>query len=118
MEKNTEVTVEQGDVGPGATPAPRRAFNFPRKEKAAMTTEHHHGHPQNDDSRIVTFAGSSVNSIPGAITDIEYESALESTRAERTRQAREADWDADPDWQAFQRLCYSDTEAPDAETTP
>ena len=80
-----------------------------------MTTENHHGHPKNDDSRIVTFAGLPVNSIPGDITEIEYESALESTRAERTRQVREAEWEADPDWQAFQRLCYSDTETPDAE---
>lgn len=82
-----------------------------------MTTENHHGHPKNDDNRIVTFAGLRVNSIPGDITDIEYESALEATRAERDRQAREAEWDADPDWQAFQALCYSDTEIPDAEAT-
>ena len=79
-----------------------------------MTTEYHPGHPKNDDSGIVTFAGLPVNSIPGDITEIEYESALESTRAERARQAREAEWDAEPDWQAFQRLCYSDTEIPDA----
>ena len=79
-----------------------------------MTTENYHGHPRNDDSSIVTFAGSSVKSIPGDVSEIEYESALEATRAERTRQAREAGWDADPDWQAFQRLCYSDTGTPDA----
>ena len=79
-----------------------------------MTTENYHGHPQNDDSRLVTFAGLPVNSIPGDITEIEYESALESTRAERDRQAREAEWGADPDWQAFQALCYSDAGMPDA----
>ena len=56
-----------------------------------------------------------MNSIPGEITEIEYESALEATRAEIDRQAREAAWDSDPDWQAFQRLCYSDTETPGAE---
>ena len=79
-----------------------------------MTTENHLGHPRNDDSRIVTFAGSSVNSIPDDITEIEYESALEATRAERDRQVQEAAWDSDPDWQAFQALCYSDTGRPDA----
>ena len=57
-----------------------------------------------------------VSSIPGDITEIEYESALEATRAERARQTREAKWEADPDWQAFQRLCYSDTGTPDAAT--
>ena len=80
-----------------------------------MTTENYHGQPKADDSSIVTFAGLPVNSIPGEITEIEYESALEATRAERARQAREAAWDSDPDWQAFQRLCYSDTETPGAE---
>ena len=79
-----------------------------------MTNENHHVQPKDDDSSIVTFAGLPVNSIPGGITDIEYESALEATRAERVRQAREAKWEADPDWQAFRRLCYSDAEAPDA----
>ena len=78
-----------------------------------MTTENHLGHLKNDDSRIVTFAGSSVNSIPGDITEIEYESALEATRAELDRQAQDAEWEADPDWQAFQALCYSDTGTPD-----
>ena len=79
-----------------------------------MTTENHHGQPKNDDSSIVTSAGLPVNSIPGDITEIEYESALEATRTERARQSREAEWEADPDWQAFRRLCYSDTGAPDA----
>ena len=79
-----------------------------------MTTENHYGQPQANDSRIVTFAGLPVNAIPGDFTEIEYESALESTRAERARQAQEAKWEADPDWQAFRRLCYSDTETPDA----
>ena len=81
-----------------------------------MTTENHHGQPKSDDSSIVTFAGVPANSIPGDITEIEYESALEATRAERARQAREEVWEADPDWQAFRRLCYSDTETPGAET--
>ena len=79
-----------------------------------MTTENHHGQPKNDDRSIVTFAGVPANSIPGDITEIEYESALEATQAERARQAREAEWEADTDWQAFRRLCYSDTGAPDA----
>ena len=79
-----------------------------------MTTEINHGQPRTDDSSIVTFAGLPANSIPGDITEIEYESALEATRAERARRAREAEWEADPDWQAFRRLCYSDTWAPDA----
>ena len=81
-----------------------------------MTTENHHSQPKDDDSSIVTLAGLPVNSILGDITEIEieYESASEATRAERDRQAREAEWEADPDWQAFRRLCYSDTEEPDA----
>ena len=79
-----------------------------------MTIENNHGQPRADDSSIVTFAGLPANSIPGDITEIEYESALEATRAERARQAQEAAWDSDPDWQAFQELCYSDTGAPDA----
>ena len=79
-----------------------------------MTTENNHGQPRADDSSIVTFAGLPANSIPGDITEIEYESALEATRAERARQERETAWEADPDWQAFRRLCYSDTETPDA----
>ena len=77
-------------------------------------TENHYGQPKNDDSSIVTFAGVSANSISGDITEIEYESALEATLSERARQAREAEWEADQDWQAFRRLCYSDTEMPDA----
>ena len=78
-----------------------------------MTTENHHGQPKADDYIALTTANLPVNSIPGDITEIEYESALEATRAELDRQAREAAWDSDPDWQAFQKLCYSDTEAPD-----
>ena len=72
------------------------------------------GQAGDNDSGIVTPAGLPANSAPGGMTEYAYESALEATRAERDRQAREADWDADPDWQAFQALCYSDTEAPDA----
>ena len=79
-----------------------------------MTTENNHGQPKSDDSSIVTFAGLPANSIPGDITEIEYENALEATRAELDRQAREAAWDSDPDWQAFRNLCYSDTETPDS----
>ena len=79
-----------------------------------MTTENHHGQPKDDDSSIVTFTDLPGNSIPGDITEIEYESALEATRAERAQQAREEVWETDPDWQAFQRLCYSDTGTPDA----
>ena len=80
-----------------------------------MKTDIHHYTGDTDDRSVVTFAGLPVNSVPGDITEIEYESALETTRAERARQSREAEWEADPDWQAFQRLCYSDTEIPDAE---
>ena len=79
-----------------------------------MTTENHHSQPRADGNIALTPAGLPVDSIPADITEIEYESALEATRAERARQAREAEWEADPDWQAFQSLCYSDTEAPDA----
>ena len=79
-----------------------------------MKTDIHHNTGDFGDSSIVTFTGLPANSIPGDITEIEYESALEATRAERARQEREAAWEADPDWQAFQELCYSDTDTPDA----
>ena len=79
-----------------------------------MTTEHHHERHKHDDNNGVTPAASPVNSVPDGITEIEYESALEATRAEHALQAREAAWESDPDWLAFQELCYSDTEAPDA----
>ena len=79
-----------------------------------MKTDIHHNTGDFGDSSIVTFTGLPVNSIPGDIAEIEYESALEATRAERARQAREAEWEADPDWQAFRNLCYSDTRTPDA----
>ena len=79
-----------------------------------MTTENNHGQPRAEDSSIVTFAGLPANSIPGDITEIEYESSLEATRAERARQERETAWEADSDWQAFRRLCYSDNGTPDA----
>ena len=79
-----------------------------------MTTENHHGQPKTDDNTALTPAVLPVNSILGDITEIEYESALEATRAERAQKAREAEWEADPDWQAFRKLCYSDTETPDA----
>ena len=78
-----------------------------------MNTENHHGHHDLNENGAVTPAGLPLDSIPDEMTEYEYESALEATRAERDRQAREAAWDADPDWQAFQVLCYSDTEAPD-----
>ena len=81
-----------------------------------MKTDIHHNTGDFGDSSIVTFAGLPVNSIPGDITEIEYESALEATRAERARQEREAAWEADLDWQVFQELCYSDTDTPDAAT--
>lgn len=79
-----------------------------------MTTEIHHGQAEANDSDAVTPAVLPVNSVPGEVTDYEYESALESTQAERARQAQETAWETDPDWQAFQALCYSDTETPDA----
>lgn len=79
-----------------------------------MTTENHDGQPKVDDNIALTPVDLPVNSIPGDITEIEYESALEATRTERARQAREAVWEADPDWQAFRRLCYSDTGTPDS----
>ena len=80
-----------------------------------MTTENHHGQPKADDNIALTTADLPVNSILGDITEIEYESALEATQAERARQAREEVWEADPDWRAFQRLCYTDTGMPYAE---
>lgn len=49
------------------------------------------------------------------MTEREYESALEATQAERARMEQEAAWEKDPDWQAFQALCFSDTEAPNTE---
>ena len=79
-----------------------------------MTTENHHGQPKADDNIAITTADLPVNSIPCDITEIEYESALEATHAERGRQVREAYWDSDPDWRAFQVLYYSDTGTPDA----
>ena len=78
-----------------------------------MTTEIHHGQPETNDSGVVTPAGLPVNSVSGEMTDYEYESELEATHAERAWKSQEAAWEADPDWQAFQRLCYSDTETPD-----
>ena len=79
-----------------------------------MTTENNHGQPRADDNIALTPVVLPVNSIPGDITEIEYESSLEATRSERARQAREAEWEADPDWQAFRNLCYSDTDTPDS----
>ena len=80
-----------------------------------MTTEMHHGQAEANDSGAVTPAVLPVNSVPGEMTEYEYESALESTQAERVRQAQESAWETDPDWHAFRTLCYSDTETPDAE---
>ena len=79
-----------------------------------MTTQNHHVQSKAYGSSIVTFTDLPADSIPGDITEIEYESALEATQAERARQAQEAEWEADPDWQAFLALCYSDTGTPDA----
>ena len=79
-----------------------------------MTTEIHHGQAEANDSGAVTPAVLPIRSIPDGMTDYDYESALEATQAERARQAQAAAWDSDPDWQAFQALCYSDTETPDA----
>ena len=81
-----------------------------------MTTHNHHVQSKAYDSSIVTFTDLPADSIPGDITEIEYESALEATQAERARQAQEAEWEADPDWQAFLALCYSDTETPGVAT--
>ena len=81
-----------------------------------MTTEIHHSQPEANDSGAVSPAVLPIRSIPDGMTDYEYESALESTQAERAWQEQQAAWDSDPDWQAFQRLCYSDTETPDAES--
>ena len=79
-----------------------------------MTTEIHHGQAEANDSGAVTPAVLPVNSVPGEMTEYEYESALESTQAERVRQAQESAWETDPDWHAFRTLCYSDTGTPDA----
>ena len=80
-----------------------------------MTTENHHEQHKVEDISSVSLIILPVNSIPGEMTEYEYKSSLEATRAERTQQAREAAWDSDPDWQAFRRLCYSDNETPDTE---
>ena len=45
-----------------------------------MTIENHHGQPKADGNIALTTADLPVNSIPGDITEIEYESALEATR--------------------------------------
>ena len=82
-----------------------------------MTTEIHYGQPEANDSGTVTPAVLPMNSTPDGMTDYEYESALEATQAERDRKDLETAWDSDLDWQAFQRLCYSDTETPDAMAT-
>ena len=78
-----------------------------------MTTEIHHGQHKANEIGAVTPAVLTVNSVPGEMTDYEYECELESTQGERARQEQETAWETDPDWQAFQRLCYSDTESPD-----
>ncbi len=78
-----------------------------------MTTENHHGHHDLNENGAVSPAVLPMDSAPAEMTDYEYECDLEATRAERARKAQEAVWDADPDWQAFQTVCYSDTEAPD-----
>ena len=80
-----------------------------------MTTEIHHGLHEANDIGDVTPAGLPMNSMPGEITEYEYESAQEATQAERAWQAREAAWEADLDWLAFQTLCFSDTEMPNIE---
>lgn len=79
-----------------------------------MTTETHHGRHKANDSGAVTPAALPVNSVPGELTEYEYESALEATQAERARHAQDVAWETDPDWQAFQRLFYSDTKSLDA----
>ena len=79
-----------------------------------MTTEIHHDQREANDSNAVSSVVLPMDSILGEMTDYEYECDLEATRAERARKAQEAAWDADPDWQAFHTLCYSDTETPDA----
>ena len=80
-----------------------------------MTTENHHAQAEANDSGAVTPAVLIENSVPGEITDYEYECELEATQGERARQAQETAWDSDPDWHAFRTLCYSDTKTPDAE---
>ena len=80
-----------------------------------MATEIHHGQHKTNENGAVTPAVLTVNSVPGEITDYEYECELEATQGERARQAQETAWDSDPDWHAFRTLCYSDTKTPDAE---
>ena len=54
-----------------------------------MTTENHHERHKADDSNIaITPAVLPVNSTPGDISEIEYESALESCQSERAQQAQ------------------------------
>ena len=78
-----------------------------------MNTEHHHDRPDKNEREVTPFTVLSKHTGTAEMTDYEYECNLEATRAERARKAQEAAWDADPDWQAFHTLCYSDTEAPD-----
>ena len=79
-----------------------------------MNTENHHDRPDKNDSEVAPSTVLSKLTVTTGMTDYEYECDLEATQPERARKAQEAVWDADPDWQAFLTLCYSDTEAPDA----
>ena len=50
-----------------------------------MSTEIHHGQLDVNDSGAVIPVVLPVNSLPGEMTEYEYESALEATQAERAR---------------------------------
>ena len=80
-----------------------------------MTTEHYHGQTEENDGFSASSAVLPANTVHGEMTEYEYESALEATQAERAQMVQEAAWEKDPDWQAFQALCFSDTEVPNNE---
>ena len=50
-----------------------------------MITDIQPGQAGDNDSGVVTPAGMRMNSIPGEMTEYEYEASLEATQAERAR---------------------------------
>ena len=83
-----------------------------------MTTENHHGQPKSDDSSIVTSAGLDRR-IPFRVTSrksnmkVHWRPPGPSLTGKPERRPGIL---THSDWQAFQKLCYSDTETPGAET--
>ena len=48
-------------------------------------------------------------------TELEYQSGLEATSAERSLESKEVAWEADKDWQTFRQLCYPEMGPPSEE---